>query len=75
VTQATVEKKIKRIRDIENIAKAKWMREGAGGIALIVSSSVHPSTGPDLKIAGLERVGSLGLFRWLIGRVGDMSSP
>jgi len=75
VTQATVKKKIKRVRDIENITKTKWIKDGAGGIALIVSSSVHPSTGPGLKIAGLERVGSLGLFRWSIWRVGDMTSP
>ena len=75
MTQATVEKKIKRVRDIENIAKTKWIRDGVGGVALIVASSAHPSTGPDLKIAGLERVGSLGLFRWSIGRVGDMTSP
>ena len=75
MTQATIKKKIRRVRDIENIAKTKWIRDGAGGIALIVASSAHPSTGPDLKIAGLERVGSLGLFRWSIGRVGDMTSP
>ena len=77
MNQVTVKKKTERVRDIENIAEKKWIRDEVGGTALITSSSAQPSAGliPGLRIPQLERVGSLGLFRWKVGSVGDMTSP
>ena len=65
MNQATVKNKTRRVRDIENIAKKKWVRGEVGYTGLITPSSAQPSAGPipGLRISELERVGSLGLFR------------
>ena len=72
---------MKRVRDIENIAKkklfrARWIRGGVGGIALAVPSSEQPFAGPipDPGIPELERVGPLGSFRQAAGNARDMTS-
>ena len=83
MNQVTTEKTVKRVREIENIAKKKLprtkrMRDGAvEGITLIWSSSAQLSADPmqEFKILGLERVEPLGIFGWIVRSAGDMTLP
>lgn len=82
MNQVTAKKMIKRIREIENITKkkfsrTKWINDRVRGIALITSSSTQLSADPTPKsrILGLERVELLDLFGWVVGDVGDVTSP
>lgn len=74
-------KMMKRVRDIENIARkkfsrTKWMRGGVEGVVLITSSLVWLSKDSisGLGIPELERERTLGVFRQTFRSTGGMIS-